>query len=213
MAPKPQENQEGRAIVSGDEAPSSSGIAGAGNDDDRTGGQGLASEFYKQLREREDEIMPTSQKNQKGKFTIPSDKSLSSTDIIEVGELEVVMAKTGGKRSERKFTGQRNNDEDSPASVGSFSSRGASIYSSTSARQPARDMMENEIRLVERAKKQIAIQAVVTLSFLVFAIYIGLTGGISSNDWSSIQDSLDTSIEGIEGVLPVPSDTSKSIWL
>lgn len=175
-------------------------------------GEALAKAFYQQLRAREEndddddgEQMPV----------VP-------TGVLSEGEAryvnrqaftrrqEIVASKDISPTTGRKFTGQPNADE--TPSAGLFSGRGASVYS-IPANSPRQRMVENEFNLVGRNERSLLIQIAATLALLTFAIYIGMTGGISSNDWSSVPDSIDTSIEGMEGVLPVPTDTETSVWL
>jgi len=159
-------------------------------------GQALANQFYQQLREREQSV----------KLSEEEARSMNREAFDR--RREVVAGKDVSPMA-RKFTGR---GVDMPSSAGLFSGRGASVYSVPSS-TPRRRMMQNELDLASRAERTLLIQIIATLSLLSFAVYVGWTGGITSNDWSSVADSLDSSIEGIEAVLPVPTDTETSVWL
>lgn len=158
-------------------------------------GEALAKAFYQQIRQRkqqqqtEEEIKPDS----------PPERMLSKDDVKDMSQLV------------RKFTGQQGREQTTP-SAGLFSGRGASVYS-IPKNSPRQRMIDNEYNLVSRSERSLLIQIVATLSLLMLAIYIGMTGGISANDWSSVPDSIDTSMEGTMGVMPVPTDTETSVWL
>ena len=174
-------------------------------------GEALAKAFYEQLRARDDNDDDDGEKRP----VIPTGR-LSEGEARYVNRQafsrrqEIVAGKEISPTAARKFTGQPNADE--TPSAGLFSGRGASVYS-IPANSPRQRMVENEFSLVGRNERSLLIQIAATLALLTFAIYIGMTGGISSNDWSSVPDSIDTSIEGMEGVLPVPTDTETSVWL
>ena len=159
-------------------------------------GEALAKAFYQQIRQREQKIYEDA-KLDSPPARIPTredeGKAMSQSPVI------------------RKFTGQQNRDETSP-SAGLFSGRGVSVYS-IPKNSPRERMIENEFNLVGRSERSFLIQIVATLTLLTLAIYIGMTGGISANDWSSVPDSIDTSMEGTMGVMPVPTDTETSVWL
>lgn len=179
-------------------------------DDDagRTEGQDLANEFYKQLREREN--------NPQKELPQPPRQETEAVKDPETYESADITEGTNRAESKRKFTGQAlQRGVSPPSSAGLFTGRGASVYSvpSNTAASPRQQMMENESRLVERSRISLLVQSVVTVALLGVAVFVGLTGGIEGNDWSSVPDSLDTNIEGIEGSLPIPVDSSQSIWL
>jgi hypothetical protein len=149
-------------------------------------GEALAKEFYQQIRQRDEG----------GQDDVPRTTGSVTSPVTS-----------------RKYVGQsRSSRNPSEPSAGLFSGRGVSVYSVPRA-TPRQRMMENEFNLVGRNETTLLIQIAVTLAFLTFALYIGMTGGITSNDWSTIPDSIDTNMEGIEGLLPVPTDTEVSLWL
>lgn len=177
-------------------------------------GEALAKAFYQQLRAREENDDDDNNDEQQ--------KPVMPKGMLTEGEARYVNRQAFSRRQEiiasseispttaRKFTGQPNADE--TPSAGLFSGRGASVYS-IPAKSPRQRMVENEFSLVGRNERSLLIQIAATLALLTFAIYIGMTGGISSNDWSSVPNSIDTSMDGMEGVLPVPTDTETSVWL
>ena len=168
-------------------------------------GEALAREFYQQLRDRKEEEKPTAPESP----PMLSEQEARYVNREAFSRRQEVVAGKEVTPNIRKFTGQ--SDKDMP-SAGLFSGRGASVFS-IPTNTPRQRMAENEFSLVSGVERSLLIQIVVTLTLLSLAIYIGMTGGISSNDWSSLADSLDTSIEGIEGILPIPTDTETSVWL
>lgn len=176
-------------------------------------GEALAKAFYQQVRERKTEQEQEEKKSEPRTLSEEEARSLNRKPFGR--RQEVIAGKDAGTtpspRTKRKYTGQTTSGSDIP-SAGLFSGKGASVYSVPSA-SPRERMMRNELDLVGRAEKSLLIQIATTLGLLSLGIYIGLTGGIDANDWSSVSDSLDTSIEGIEGVIPVPTDTEASVWL
>lgn len=176
-----------------DDMPSSIGDAVSSD------GEALAKEFYQQIRQREEGggekegggSFTRNRRATKGKVVVPLD---SPTTVP------------------RKYVGQNSNKNPNEPSAGLFTGRGVSVYSVPRA-TPRQRMMENELKLVGRNEQTLLIQIGVTLALLTFALYIGITGGITSNDWSTVPDNIDTSMEGIEGLLPVPTDTEVSLWL
>ena len=156
-------------------------------------GEQLAKQFYKQLRDREETAKPD-----------------RTPELLSEEEARQINRDAFRLRTEvptRKFTGRR---DELPPSAGLFSGQGASVYSVPSPRQR---MAENEFNLVGRAERLALVQTSLTVFLLVVGIFVGVTGGISSNDWSAVIDSLDTSIEGIEEALPIPTDDATSVWL
>ena len=158
-------------------------------------GEALAKAFYQQVRQRQE----TEEENEQD----PA-RRLSSREY----------GKDVPQSPVRKFTGQQQQQriEDTQQSAGLFSGRGVSVYS-IPKNSPRQRMLDNEFNLVGRSERSLLIQIVATLTLLTFAVYIGMTGGISDNDWSSVPDSIDTSMEGTIGVMPVPTDTEISVWL
>ncbi|KAI2489851.1 hypothetical protein MHU86_24727 [Fragilaria crotonensis] len=157
-------------------------------------GEALAKAFYQQVRQRQ-ETEGENDQDPTRRLSREYGKDLSESPV-------------------RKFTGQQAQQrvEETQQSAGLFSGRGVSVYSIPKS-SPRQRMLDNEYNLVGRSERSFVIQIVATLTLLTFAIYIGMTGGISDNDWSSVPDSLDTSMEGTIGTLPVPTDTEISIWL
>jgi hypothetical protein len=179
------------------------GSSVGGNEDTPTGdGQALASEFYQQLREREEQ----DRKDEEVKLPLSEEdarfvnrKPFSRRQEVQAGQ---------DVAASQKFTGR---------SAGLFTGRGASVFSvpSSSAAPVRQRMMQNELSLVGRAERTLVVQIVATLGLLFFALYIGWSGGIAanSNDWNNSIPNLDTSLEGMDAVLPVPTDTEASVWL
>lgn len=177
-----------------------SSIGDSTDDSPDAEGEALAKAFYQQIRDRN-----TEEQEEENSTPSLSEEEARSLNREAFGRRRQVIA--GKDVQPRKFTGQGG-----VPSAGLFSGRGASVYSVPSA-SPRERMMRSELDLVGRAETSLLIQIVATLGLLSLAIYIGVTGGIDANDWSSVSDSLDTSIEGMESVLPVPSDTEASVWL
>ena len=75
-------------------------------------------------------------------------------------------------------------------------------------------MMRKEYELVSGASSErtIAFQAAIALSMLIFFIYVGLTGGIVSGE-GAIQMDFGDDIINFEDVIPIPRDSSNSIWI
>jgi hypothetical protein len=174
-----------------DDIPSSVGDAASSD------GEALAKEFYQQIRQREEEREEKEVNEGDLRFT---------TNLRATGK--TVVPQDSPTKTPRKFIGQNINKNPNEPSAGLFSGRGVSVYSVPRS-TPRQRMMENEFKLVGRNETTLLIQIAVTLGLLTFALYIGIT----SNDWSSVPDNIDTSMEGIEGLLPVPTDTEISLWL
>jgi hypothetical protein len=177
------------------------GSSVGGDEDTSTGeGQALASAFYQQLRERDE------QERKDEEVMLPlSEEDARFVNRKPFSRRQEVQA---GQDVSQKFTGR---------SAGLFTGRGASVFSvPSSSTAPVRQtMMQNEFTLVGSAERTLVVQIVATLGLLFFALYIGWSGGIAanSNDWSNSIPDLDTSLEGMDAVLPVPTDTEASVWL
>lgn len=209
------------------------GSIGGEDESAASDGEALAKEFYKQLKEREEssssdkkeETFPSDSAGPKDTFDSRADNGNGNNDRIQQNDYltpaearfinreafanrrEVVAGKDIISSTNKKFTGAPS----SSSSAGLFSGSGQSVFSVPST--PRERMIQNEMNLVTRADRSIGIQAVFALVLLVFYLTVGLTGGIEANDWSLVEDSLDTSLEGIEQIMPQPSDTETSVWL
>jgi hypothetical protein len=171
-------------------------------------GEALAREFYKQLKQRTENDENVSG-GRPSTITTEGARSLNRQYILH----DQVDASATDDVKPRKFTGRMEDMN----SAGLFSGRGASVYSVPSpystAESPQQRMMKNEFELIGRGEQLFWVQALATLSFLILAVVIGITGGITSNDWSSLPDSVDTNMEGLDEVIPLPTDSETSIWL
>lgn len=74
-------------------------------------------------------------------------------------------------------------------------------------------MMEQEFKLVGRAERGIAIQAVFAVVALCFMIYIGVSGGIVSGDSAVNEDFGGEDQLPFEQLMPVQTDREASVWL
>eukprot|EP00545_Synedropsis_sp_CCMP1620_P003607 CAMPEP_0119004778 /NCGR_PEP_ID=MMETSP1176-20130426/1350_1 /TAXON_ID=265551 /ORGANISM="Synedropsis recta cf, Strain CCMP1620" /LENGTH=272 /DNA_ID=CAMNT_0006956523 /DNA_START=184 /DNA_END=999 /DNA_ORIENTATION=+ len=207
-------------LAQGNDFDDFSSSVGGDDNDDTSDGQALATAFYQQLRKREEQDEKEQQNQQPPP---PSKQQLSEQEArfqnreafsrrreVQVDKDGVTTELSAGQQ---KFTGRDSN------SAGLFTGRGASVFSVPNNSNPAQQstknqMMQNELSLVGRAERTLLVQIVATLGLLCFALYIGWTGGIAANsaDWANDIPNLDTSLEGMEGVLPVPTDTEASVW-
>lgn len=187
---------------------------GSRNDDD---GSALAKEFYQQLKKRQDGDNRSDNKNIVfDTYTDPDGPSgiIPSGEMLNEQEARDLNRQAFSRRREivggvdvptRKFTGQQ--------SAGFFSGKGPSVYSVPLERNPNSNqrMRQNEFDLAARGEQAILIQGGVALLMLCFFLYIGASGGIDANDALELVNP--TSMEGMETMMPVPTDTEASVWL
>ena len=184
---------------------------GSQSDDD---GSALAKEFYQQLKKRQDKSYETDNKNELFDIyttpdapsgSIPSEEMLNERDARDLNRQAFSRRREvvgGVDVPTKKFTGQQ--------SAGFFSGNGPSVYSVPVDRSKQR-MQQNEFNVASRGEQSIYIQGGIAILMLCFFLYVGFTGGIEAN--SSI-DAIDpTSLEGMDLMLPVPTDTEASVWL
>jgi hypothetical protein len=181
---------------------------GSVEDDD---GAVLAKEFYEQLKKRQEGVT-----NMDTKDTTPGPSaSIQAEEILNERERRALNQQAFSRRREvvsgidvgsKKFTGQQ--------SAGFFSGNGPSIYSvpiDQNRNSVKQRMLQNEFNLSTRGEQSIFIQAGIALVMLAVFAYVGFTGGIEAN--SAIGGIDPTSIEGMETMMPTPTDTEKTFWL
>eukprot|EP00529_Nitzschia_sp_RCC80_P028612 CAMPEP_0113501750 /NCGR_PEP_ID=MMETSP0014_2-20120614/33137_1 /TAXON_ID=2857 /ORGANISM="Nitzschia sp." /LENGTH=265 /DNA_ID=CAMNT_0000396391 /DNA_START=105 /DNA_END=899 /DNA_ORIENTATION=- /assembly_acc=CAM_ASM_000159 len=176
-------------------------------EEDEAGGDEMAKEFYRQLREREqrsgqqnfqevDEDSSSPSTNKKIKFTgRPTSPSPPPP--------------SGGNRSSSRFFGGQNINN-GPAST-STSSSNENRY--VGGRQR---IIEQEFNLVGLASsgRAIGFQAGLIALTLVFYIYVGLSGGIHSysDDGTTNGGTPEDEIFAFEQSMPVQTDRETSVW-
>ncbi|CAB9496099.1 expressed unknown protein [Seminavis robusta] len=169
---------------------SSSKLFGPDEDDDNSDGKqrdegaALAKQFYEQIKQRE---------QQTGERGILEGRISGPGGSIGEEEPAPVIKK-------KKFTGKPESPPFRGSNAGSF------------RKTPREQMMEREFQLVGRAEKGLGFQALLAVAVAILYAYVGLTGGIQSGDFSSIDLGNDDTIVD-ELVLPVPRDQEASYWL
>lgn len=162
----------------------------------REGGEALAKQFNAEIRKRQGSEGSSATRNRE-EISTQTNANFPSADLE--GELPV---------TNKKFTGASSFPAPEPPPFGSNSGPG----NFRGQRQtPREQMMEREFQLVGRAEKGLTYQAIFTVCALIFVAYVGLTGGITSEDVS-----LDIDMSGdldYDIVLPVPRDSEASYWL
>lgn len=193
------------------------------------GGEALAKDFYKQLKQREQQQQEESDRlssstgpksnsprnkpkpAQEPDFPTLSEEEARSLNREPFNKRREVIVGTDGKPKVKKWTGQ-------PSEPAAGFPAPGSLFSSppptSSGQQSSRaQMMEAEMNLVGRAERGIAIQAVFVVVALCFAIYIGLSGGIVSGDSAANEDFGGEDMLPFEQLMPVQSDREASVWL
>jgi hypothetical protein len=186
---------------------------GSMEDDD---GAVLAKEFYEQLKKRQEGVKNMETNDRFDTYTAPDPSgSVRSEEMLNEREARELNQQAFSRRREvvagidvgsKKFTGQQ--------SAGFFSGNGPSVYSvplDRNRNSSKQRMRQNEFNLATRGEQSILIQGGIALVMLAFFAYIGFTGGIEAN--SAIGGIDPTSIEGMETMMPVPTDTEKTFWL
>eukprot|EP00542_Grammatophora_oceanica_P016604 CAMPEP_0194027860 /NCGR_PEP_ID=MMETSP0009_2-20130614/1899_1 /TAXON_ID=210454 /ORGANISM="Grammatophora oceanica, Strain CCMP 410" /LENGTH=277 /DNA_ID=CAMNT_0038667039 /DNA_START=120 /DNA_END=950 /DNA_ORIENTATION=+ len=118
----------------------------------------------------------------------------------------------GNKSPPKKyFTGASQNES---SSAGFFTGRGPSVFSTPDEMNtnPRARMMKNEMDLLSRSEQSIGAQALLALLLLGVYVAVGLTGGITDGSEREVLNMSDTSMEGIQQLLPQPTDTETSVW-
>jgi hypothetical protein len=197
-------------------------------------GEALAKDFYKQLKQREEQQkqeesdrLPSSS-DPKSSSTNPKNKPkpAQETSFPTLPEEEArflnrepfskrreVIVGSDGKPIVKKWTGPPAPSEPAdglPTPGGLFSSP---PRTSSGQQSPRAQMMERELDLVGQAERGIAIQAVFAIVALCFMIYIGLSGGIVSGDSATNQDFGGDDELPFEQLMPVQVDREASVWL
>lgn len=174
--------------------------------DSNVGGEALAKDFFNEMRKREETSKATD---------TPSQTDNNEDEIIfriqnpgvqtSVTRASRIVNNEAGSAPTRKFTGQE--------SFFKNAQRPSVPGSGAQGRTPREMMMEQEYRLVGRAERGIAVQAVVAVIALAFYIYVGLSGGIVSGPDAQMQDfGADDEIP-FEQLMPVQRDHEVSVWL
>ena len=204
-------------------------LIGSGSNSAPSDGDALAKEFYRQLRERQQEssadkntggtsesLPPPAPKSSTSSSNFNDDtdrrlteaqkrdqnaKPFSKRSVVSVASTASADNNSNQNRP-RKYTGQ----SDSPLF-------GNVPPGSTREKQsPRQAMMEREFRLAGVGSGLgLGIQAVVAVFALAFYLYVGLSGGIVSGGGDDDFGG-DDAIE-YEQVIPVPRDTEKSVWI
>lgn len=183
------------------------------SDEPASEGQELARQFYQQLEKRK----------QANKSLDDEQYSLKNNDLDS----------SNGKN--KKFTGRRGEiDSTGTPSAGLFARGNGSVYafpiekssianrnSASNLLAPREKMMRNEINFMNVASSEVAIvlQGVLVLLLLLFAVYVGVSGGIT--DGSERFDAVGGVMDSIDfaGALEDNVDSSfevvkeDSIWL
>ena len=174
----------------------------------------------------------TSSSSPSASSTLPPPQSPSKMNARSPEELRKLIASTGSKPDtsnnddmvdssdkpqnqpvDTKFTGQNSIPTPTPQPF-SRSPREAFLSSrnaNAGPRTPREVMMEREYQLVDRAERNIGIQAAFAVLALAFYIYVGLSGGISSR-----LDEPDLGADEMmpfEQLAPTPRDRENTVWL
>lgn len=174
-------------------------------------GASLAKDFYKELRDRQDD---KSLSSSSGNEIYLNRSPVKEADTIEESKPRVKF--TGARRPTSST--ERSSEQRSPPEAlrpGSLFSSPSSTYGGspqTDAQSPRARMMEREMNLVNRAERNIGVQAIFAAVALSFMIYVGLTGGIQSYDANSDPGFVEDELP-FEQLIPVQSDRESSVWL
>jgi hypothetical protein len=204
-------------------------------------GDDLVGEFYKEIDRREkefdyvgeklkeEEAVAAAIKEEKDTtFSDPLSTFLSPSSLFDDnGEEKSSVTSKSNNKSKQKFTGKTNNIGSSRNTSNYFGGGGGSFSSSSTANSGntntnnnsngvREEMMRNEFNLVSAAtgKTSFIIQVGITLSMLIFFIYIGLSGGIvTGDDVETIRGAGVDDIIQFDQIIPIPTDTENTIWL
>ena len=183
-------------------------------------GKDMANLFYREMQRRSD---GSSDSEVKGSpkdavsSSTPSQSQAPSTEdlrrLIAATDTSTDKEKTNTsskQSSDIKFTGQNSMPPPQPFSR---SPREAFLSGNTNngPKTPREVMMEREYKLVERAERNIGIQAVFAILALAFNIYIGLTGGITSRPEGP--DFGADEMVPFEQMIPTQRDRENTVWL
>ena len=197
---------------------------GFNEDLENSDGDALAKEFYRQLRERQkqedgrdedvkepkssastlnnddkDTARPVSEAQKRAQNSKPFSKP-RVVSMATTNETTTISSSGGNANDQRKYTGQ----SDNPL----FGNVPPGTRERSSPRQA---MMEREFQLAGVGSGLgLGIQAGVAIFALIFYIYVGMSGGIVSG--GSADFGGDDTLE-YEQVIPVPSDTERTVWL
>mmetsp|Transcript_7265 Transcript_7265/g.10405 ORF Transcript_7265/g.10405 Transcript_7265/m.10405 type:complete len:286 (+) Transcript_7265:41-898(+) len=149
--------------------------------DDFSEGHYLAKEFYKQVKIRE-EKSELKMKNENRQVTQKNDQTADTSRIKKFTGRKIGELDSSGMPSAGLFT-NRNGSVFAIANPGSspISQRNVIGGSLVEMETPRDRMMRSEFDLMRIASNEntLAIQGILVLAFLCFAIYIGFTGGIT----------------------------------
>lgn len=195
-------------------------------------GKDLASLFYKQLAEREKQQQKKNDNNddRNDSNVQNSNKSLQSNNSRNKFTGKMIEKSVTSSESTSKMPLFASRPFSSSSSIFSPENEITGPYSSSSSSTPTNDKYyesrKDEFDLVGRFEQTIYIQAVIVLFAFIFAIYIGLSGGITDGSdryFEDDDDSFQTTIipevvmkfnqaSGVSEETSV-SDSDKSIWL
>jgi hypothetical protein len=197
--------------------------------DNNMEGEALAKDFYKQLKQREQQQQEESDRLSSSsgpKSSSPRNKPKPAQETIfptlpeeearfrnrePFSKRREVIVGTDGKPKSKKWTGQPSEPAAGFPATGSLFS--SPPPTSSGQQSPRSQMMEQEFKLVGRAERGIAIQAVFAVVALCFMIYIGVSGGIVSGDSAVNEDFGGEDQLPFEQLMPVQTDREASVWL
>lgn len=190
--------------------------------DNSSDGMGLAKDFYKQLKQREQQGQNTDNDNvavvpdtvdyrvdDSGMTPQEARAQNRQSSFFSGSPREVIIGKDGVPQQvtpTRKFTGQQGGPSLFAASARSTSS--SSTSSELNDPDDVMRMMGSNNPWLMRPGQALAAQAVLVAIMFVVFVYVGMTGGIGSYDNSVVLDGMDDMT-----LLPEPSDTEVSVWL
>jgi hypothetical protein len=166
-------------------------------------------------------------------FSDPLSTFLSPSSLFDDnGEEKNSLTSKSSNKPKQKFTGKTNNIVSSRNTNNYFGGQGGGSFSSSNSGNTntntnnnnsnnnsngvREEMMRNEFNLVSAAtgKTSFIIQVGITLSMLIFFIYIGLSGGIvTGDDVEAIRGSGVDDMIQFDQIIPIPTDTEASVWL